>query len=158
VSSTTFLFITLCTYIQHFGVTRVQTEKQENDFGRPTSHRAMPRRRPRWVHRAALCCRPAPLGAVLRPRLRLPRPRTSRGSTHTEAPRNPRCTHCPRRSPRRVHAGLCLFPPRWPTPYGSCPPWFPLSLLAPSRRHCTYLTPMSPFPSRAVQSSKPRCH
>jgi hypothetical protein len=48
VRSTTFLFTALCTSIQLFGVTRVQTGTQENITAAPAPRRAVPPRR--------LCC------------------------------------------------------------------------------------------------------
>jgi hypothetical protein len=63
VRSTTFLFTTLCTSIQLFGVTRVQTGAQENISG----SRAAPYRRP------APSCAPPETRTLPRPRA--PRPR-----------------------------------------------------------------------------------
>jgi hypothetical protein len=101
VRSTTFLFTTLCTSIQLFGVTRVQTGTQEKQFGHVVPRRVGPR-----------APAPALLGAVRCLRPYFPRPRTSRGQHARRDAAGIRAARAERAAYRGVRASGLAAPAR----------------------------------------------
>jgi hypothetical protein len=118
-------------FIQLFGVTSVQTGMQENDFGRPTTHRATPRRRPRRPRRDVTCASRLP-----RPSRAFPRPRVSR------TPHALRYRTAPRSVPRSVGCRPAARPPRRRRrPIGHDP-----ACTSPIKRLLPFASSRRPFP------------